>query len=201
MTFIPLLGYYLLRPKAENIHFLDMPFYETGRVKKKPLSERDIQLCEELIRRVLLFREGQPFDPILVAQSETNLRRLDFIKVASITAHEPHDGVVDIVRADVSWKGGVTPVMKTAHLAESFGVRCELHTTIYHPLEVVNLHCCAAISNCEFLELLYPISYMDFGMKRALEIDAHGYARLPEAPGIGVDWDWDFIDNCTIQRL
>jgi len=50
-------------------------------------------------------------------------------------------GVVDMVRTDVSWKGGITPVMKTAHLAESFGVRCELHTTIYHPLEVVNLHC------------------------------------------------------------
>ena len=73
--------------------------------------------------------------------------------------------VVDIVRTDVSWKGGVTPVMKTAHLAESFGVHCELHTTIYHPLEIVNLHCCAAIANCEFFEVLYPLSYMDFGMK------------------------------------
>ena len=73
-------------------------------------------------------------------------------------------GVVDMVRTDVSWKGGITPVMKTAHLAESFGVKCELHTTIYHPLEVVNLHCCCAISNCEFFELLYPLSYMDFGM-------------------------------------
>src|SRR5579875_2787093 len=27
-------------------------------------------------------------------------------------------GVVDMVRTDVSWKGGITPVMKTAHLAE-----------------------------------------------------------------------------------
>ena len=106
-----------------------------------------------------------------------------------------------MVRTDVSWKGGVTPVMKTAHLAESFGVRCELHTTIYHPLEIVNLHCCAAISNCEFLELLYPTSYMDFGMKCPIDIDAGGYAHPPQAPGIGVDWDWDFIDNCTIKVL
>jgi len=65
----------------------------------------------------------------------------------------------------------------------------------------VNLHCRAAISNCEFLELLYPISYMDFGMKRAIDIDAHGYARAPEARGIGGDWDWVFIDNCTIKVL
>lgn len=110
-------------------------------------------------------------------------------------------GVVDIVRTDVSWKGGVTPVMKTAHLAESFGVRCELHTTIYHPLEMVNLHCCAAISNCEFLELLYPTSYMEFGMKNRIQIDAEGYAHPPEGPGIGVEWDWDFIENCTIKKF
>jgi L-alanine-DL-glutamate epimerase-like enolase superfamily enzyme len=110
-------------------------------------------------------------------------------------------GVVDIVRTDVSWKGGVTPVMKTAHVAESFGVQCELHTTIYHPLEVVNLHCCCAISNCEFFELLYPSSYMDFGMKNKLDIDAEGYAHPPESPGLGVIFDWDFIDECTIQRL
>src|SRR6202008_1615543 len=62
---------------------------------------------------------------------------------------------VDTGPPDFSWKGGVTPVMKTAHLAESFGVHCELHTTIYHPLEIVNLHCCAAIANCEFFEVLY----------------------------------------------
>jgi L-alanine-DL-glutamate epimerase-like enolase superfamily enzyme len=111
------------------------------------------------------------------------------------------NGVVDMVRTDVSWKGGITPVMKTAHLAESFGVKCELHTAIYHPLEVVNLHYCCAISNCEFFELLYPLSYMDFGMKNKLQIDAEGFAHPRQSPGIGVDFDWDFIDNCTVKTL
>lgn len=110
-------------------------------------------------------------------------------------------GVVDIVRTDVSWKGGVTPVMKTAHLAEAFGVRCEIHTAIYHPLEIVNLHCCAALSNCEFFELLYPSSYMDLGMKTRINIDGEGYAHPPETPGIGVDFDWNFIDTCTTKML
>lgn len=118
-----------------------------------------------------------------------------------LTAECIATGVIDMVRTDVSWKGGVTPVMKTAHLAESFGVQCELHTTIYHPLEVVNLHCCCAISNCEFFELLYPLSYMEFGMKNRLQIDAQGYAHPPRQPGIGVDFDWDFIDNCTVRKL
>ena len=35
---------------AENLHFLDMPFYETGRVKKKPLSEEDITMLVELLQ-------------------------------------------------------------------------------------------------------------------------------------------------------
>jgi L-alanine-DL-glutamate epimerase-like enolase superfamily enzyme len=76
-----------------------------------------------------------------------------------------------------------------------------VHTAIYHALEIVNLHCCAAISNCEFLELLYPVSAMNFGMKRGIDIDANGYAHPPEAPGIGVEWDWDFIENCTMKVL
>lgn len=117
-----------------------------------------------------------------------------------LTAECIATGVIDMVRTDASWKGGVTPVMKTAHLAESSEVQCELHTAIYHPLEVVNLHCCCAISNCEFFELLYPLSYMDFGMKNKLDIDAEGHARPPKGPGIGVDYDWDLIDNCTVQK-
>ncbi len=33
----------------EQMHFLDMPFYETGAVKKKPLSEEDIKITMEII--------------------------------------------------------------------------------------------------------------------------------------------------------
>ncbi|MBV6431726.1 MAG: L-rhamnonate dehydratase [Bryobacteraceae bacterium] len=110
-------------------------------------------------------------------------------------------GVVDIVRSDVSSKHGVTPVRKTAHLAESSGMNCELHTTIYHPLEIMNLHCCRAMSNCECFELLYPMEYMNFGMLAPLNIDAEGYAHAPETPGAGFDPDWDFIENATVEQF
>ncbi len=29
--------------KEENVHFLNLPFYETGTIEKKPISEKDIQ--------------------------------------------------------------------------------------------------------------------------------------------------------------
>ncbi|NKB84721.1 hypothetical protein HED51_22955 [Ochrobactrum grignonense] len=64
--------------------------------------------------------------------------------------------VVDAVRADVSWTGGVTGTLKTAHLAESFNANCEVHSAIFQPLDLVNLHICAAIRNCSFFELLSP---------------------------------------------
>ena len=34
---------------AERLHFLDMPFYETGRVKKNSLGDRDIEMIVELL--------------------------------------------------------------------------------------------------------------------------------------------------------
>jgi len=50
----------------ENMHFLDMPFYETGLVKKKPLSEADIQIIVDLLRQVKphqVFAAGDLSDP------------------------------------------------------------------------------------------------------------------------------------------
>ena len=64
-------------------------------------------------------------------------------------AHLISDRAVDIVRADVSWSGGITGLLKTAHLAEAHGMNCEIHTAIYRPLELVNLHCAASINNCD----------------------------------------------------
>ncbi len=52
--------------RPENIHFLDMPFYATGRVRKKPLSEQDIQLIVDLLERVQpnqIYAAGDLSDP------------------------------------------------------------------------------------------------------------------------------------------
>ncbi|MEM1320044.1 MAG: glucosamine-6-phosphate deaminase [Bacteroidota bacterium] len=50
----------------ENMHFLDMPFYETGLVKKKPLGEQDIRIIMDLLRKVKphqVFAAGDLSDP------------------------------------------------------------------------------------------------------------------------------------------
>ncbi len=108
--------------------------------------------------------------------------------------------VVDAVRADVSWTGGVTGALKTARLAESFHMNCELHTTIFHPLEMVNLHLNGAVNNSTYFELLWPTDKFDFGLTEPLPV-ADGIATLPESPGLGADLDWDFIDDCLLEKL
>lgn len=108
--------------------------------------------------------------------------------------------VVDAVRADVSWTGGVTGTLKTARLAESFHMNCEVHTAIFHPLEMVNLHVNGAVNNSTYFELLWPLEKFEFGLAEPLPV-ADGIAKLPGTPGLGVELDWDFIENCTIAKV
>ncbi len=52
-------------PEA-RLHFLDMPFYETGRVKKKPLSAKDLQITVDLLQKLQphqVYAAGDLSDP------------------------------------------------------------------------------------------------------------------------------------------
>ena len=50
----------------DKLHFLDMPFYETGRIKKKPISQDDIDIIVDLLREVQphqVYAAGDLSDP------------------------------------------------------------------------------------------------------------------------------------------
>ena len=52
--------------KDENIHFLDLPFYETGMVKKKPLKKKDVEIIKRLLMEIKpnqIFVAGDLADP------------------------------------------------------------------------------------------------------------------------------------------
>ncbi len=38
--------------KDENIHFLNLPFYETGTIEKKPMGEEDIRITLDLLKKI-----------------------------------------------------------------------------------------------------------------------------------------------------
>ncbi|MDR1331936.1 MAG: glucosamine-6-phosphate deaminase [Tannerella sp.] len=52
--------------KDENIYFLDLPFYETGAVRKNPLGEADVEIIKKLLRDIRpdqMFVAGDLADP------------------------------------------------------------------------------------------------------------------------------------------
>ena len=106
--------------------------------------------------------------------------------------------LVDVVRADVSWTGGVTGVLKTAHLAERFHMNCELHATIFHTLELANPHLAGVLQNNSFLEVLWPMDKFAFGLTTPLSVK-NGTATLPDKPGLGAELDWDLIGDATLE--
>jgi glucosamine-6-phosphate deaminase len=52
--------------KKENAHFLEMPFYETGTIRKKPIGEADIKIVMDLIEEIQphqIYAAGDLADP------------------------------------------------------------------------------------------------------------------------------------------
>lgn len=50
----------------ERIHFLDLPFYETGKIKKKPIGSEDIKIVKNLIEEIKphqIYAAGDLSDP------------------------------------------------------------------------------------------------------------------------------------------
>jgi len=75
----------------EQMHFLDMPFYETGAVKKKPLGEEDIRVTMDIIEKIKphqIYAAGDLSDPhgthrvclAAVFQAVGRLKNKDYMK-------------------------------------------------------------------------------------------------------------------------
>lgn len=50
----------------DHVHFLDLPFYETGKIQKNPISEADVEIVRNLLREVKphqIFVAGDLADP------------------------------------------------------------------------------------------------------------------------------------------
>lgn len=150
-----------------NYHWFEEPFrdFEINKYKK---------LCDSL--------------DIPIANTETT-RGCHWGVAQSIVS-----GATDIVRADVSWKAGITGTLKVAHLAESHGLMCELHTTTITYMDIVNLHVSCAVKNCEYFEYFVPEDFFAFPLvDYRLPIDESGHIHVPTGDGIGVEVDFEYI--------
>ncbi|WP_458186992.1 mandelate racemase family protein [Haladaptatus sp. NG-WS-4] len=108
----------------------------------------------------------------------------------------------DFVRADPEYDAGITGAMKVAHVAEGFGIDVEFHAP-----GPAQRHCIAATRNTNYYELALvhphcqntqPPVYKDGYSDMLDAIDDDGMVKVPDDPGLGVEYDWDFIEaNAT----
>ncbi|MCY3596235.1 MAG: mandelate racemase [Rhodospirillales bacterium] len=101
----------------------------------------------------------------------------------------------DYLRGDVAVKGGITGILKTAHLAEAFGMNYEVHHGGNSHNNWANLHVIAAIPNTEFFEVLLPADAQKYGLVEDLSPDSEGLVYPPSRPGIGAEIDFDLIER------
>ena len=104
----------------------------------------------------------------------------------------------DYLRGDVAIKGGITALVKTAHLAEAFHMNYEVHHGGNSLNNVANLHVIMAIKNCEFFEVLLPSGAQKYGLIEDIDIDSDGNAHAFNDPGLGAKIDFDLIERKKI---
>ena len=93
-------------------------------------------------------------------------------------------GAASIIQSDVARIGGITPWLKSAHLAEAFNV-----PICPHFLMELHVSLVCAVPNAPVLEY---IPQLDDVTRTQMKI-GNGRAYPSNAPGIGIDWDWDII--------
>lgn len=100
-------------------------------------------------------------------------------------AHMLKYGHVDFPQPDASNVGGITGWLKVAILAQTQNLSVSTHG-----MQELHVSLLAAMPNAGYLEMhSFPI---DQYTKRPLVIDqTDGMAVAPEAPGIGVEFDWE----------
>ena len=94
-------------------------------------------------------------------------------------------GACSVLQADVARVGGITPWLKIAHLAEAFNI-----PICPHFLMELHISLVCAVPNAPMLEY---IPQLDDITRGTLDIK-EGRASPSNAPGIGIDWDWDAIE-------
>ncbi len=107
----------------------------------------------------------------------------------------------DYLRGDVAVKGGITTLVKTAHLAEAFGMNYEVHHGGNSLNNVANLHVIVAIRNTEFFEVLLPDAAQKYGLAKDIEMDSEGYVHAPTGPGLGAQIDFGLIERKKVAVL
>ncbi|GAA5054065.1 mandelate racemase family protein [Haladaptatus pallidirubidus] len=132
---------------------------------------------------------------------DTPILQTEHVRGLEIATDFVANEATDFVRADPEYDGGITGAMKRARVAEGFGLDVEFHAP-----GPAQRHCIAATRNSNYYELalvhpkcqntqppVYHGNYSDM----IDAIDSNGTIPVPDEPGLGVEYDWDYIESNT----
>ena len=136
------------------------------------------------------------------------LVKTPLLQCEHVRSLEPHVDFIladatDFIRGDVIYDG-ITGTMKIAHAAEGLGIDIEYHTS-----GPAQRHCMAATRNSNYYEMVWvhpQVPNTDHpiykgGYKDGLHaIDENGCVPVPEGPGLGVEYDWDYIKKHLVGK-
>ena len=109
-------------------------------------------------------------------------------------------GACDMLRVDINY-GGITGCWKVINLCQLYGVQCELHGT-----GAPHVHLAAATpeATCRYYERGLLRAEVDYEvppphLNRITDpIDDQGQVHVSQEPGLGIDYNWDYIDDNRI---
>ncbi|MET0424946.1 MAG: mandelate racemase/muconate lactonizing enzyme family protein [Actinoplanes sp.] len=95
-------------------------------------------------------------------------------------------GAAGVIQVDVARIGGITPWLKVAHLAEAANL-----AVCPHFLMELHVSLCCAVPNSRYLEHIPQLRAITHDEIEVVD----GQALAPSAPGLGIAWDRDAIDD------
>jgi L-alanine-DL-glutamate epimerase-like enolase superfamily enzyme len=107
----------------------------------------------------------------------------------------------DYLRGDIPLKGGLTTMLKTAHLAEAFKMNYEVHHGGNSLNNMAQLHFACAIPNTTYFEVLLPHEAHKYGVVNDIQVGRDGLAHCPQVPGIGAQIDFDLVKKKQLAQL
>ena len=104
-------------------------------------------------------------------------------------------GAYAAVLCDVYWKGGITGCLKTIALCQSRNVPVVSHHGASALMNLANLQLLCGATDVEMVEVLYPEPPYQYGLMHYMEMGPDGLFHLPDAPGLGGQPDWEYIES------
>ncbi|MER8961211.1 enolase C-terminal domain-like protein [Mesorhizobium sp. M0701] len=108
-------------------------------------------------------------------------------------------GGCDMMHIDPEYDLGITGMMKVAHFAEAIGMDVQVHAC-----GPAHRACVAALRNTHFYEMaligpdmpnLVPPVYACGYDDQLTGVGADGCVPVPDGPGLGVDYDWEYVEK------